>query len=326
MIPSTKHISLLNGIKKLNEWLKEIKSTKRKGKLPFKKIFALESLGVSWNKISDLEWEKNYALLKQFKRQYGHCMVPQKWTQNTSLALWVGNQRRSKKKKILKKEYINRLNNIGFAWDTHKFRWEKMYNGLINFKNRNGHCNVPTEYKKHPVLGRWVAAQGQLKKRNKLKKEYINRLNRIGFVWGRWDWSWNSYYKKLMLFKKNHGHCGVSRTYKDTFSLWTWVQTQRKNKIKGILTQDHIDKLNRVGFFWKSRIRNYQWIKKYKSLFAFKKRYGHCNVPSEYPKNPSLGGWVHSQRKKNKSNTLAKERVDQLNYVGFVWDARISTV
>ena len=54
-------------------------------------------------------------------------------------------------------------------------------------------------------------------------------------------------------------------------------------------------------------------------LSAYKKANGNCNVTREYRVNDfNLGAWVHAQR--TKSTSIAKERLDKLNALGFIWN------
>ena len=56
---------------------------------------------------------------------------------------------------------------------------------LIEFKNKNGHCDVPCTYKDKLQLGTWIATQRI--QREKLSSERKKRLNEIGFTWSFCD-------------------------------------------------------------------------------------------------------------------------------------------
>jgi len=56
-----------------------------------------------------------------------------------------------------------------------------------------------------------------------------------------------------------------------------------------------------------------------KDLQAFKRKHGHCNVPTNCDENPRLGRWVASQRHKQRLDELSETRVAQLDQLGFVW-------
>ncbi len=58
----------------------------------------------------------------------------------------------------------------------------------------------------------------------------------------------------------------------------------------------------------------------FSELCIFKNEKGHCNVPKDYERVPSLGNWVSIQRRDYKKGVLSKERVEKLTNLGFVWD------
>ena len=66
--------------------------------------------------------------------------------------------------------------------------------------------------------------------------------------------------------------------------------------------------------------RQSSWDQRFKELKAFKKTHGHCNVPSKYPPNPTLGKWVVNIRYAKKHGKLAEERVRRLDAIGICWE------
>ena len=71
-----------------------------------------------------------------------------------------------------------------------------------------------------------------------------------------------------------------------------------------------------------------QWKKRLKELKVYKKKHGDCLVPQKYECNFQLGTWVNNQRAEYKKwlrgvhTSITQERIDQLNEIDFVWDAR----
>ncbi len=58
------------------------------------------------------------------------------------------------------------------------------------------------------------------------------------------------------------------------------------------------------------------------ALKAFKKRFGHCNVPILWPENPELGTWLKNQRNYKKKGKLPQRKLQQLNDLGVEWFLR----
>lgn len=73
----------------------------------------LDALGFIWD-IDDAFWEKMFAALVQFKLQRRHCNVPQSFSENPQLGVWVNNLRR--RSKTLPPKRKARLDALGFEW------------------------------------------------------------------------------------------------------------------------------------------------------------------------------------------------------------------
>jgi hypothetical protein len=57
----------------------------------------------------------------------------------------------------LNKERLDKLDEIGFEFDVAKktLPWQTRFEQMLEFKEKNGHCNVPRHYKENPSLGTW---------------------------------------------------------------------------------------------------------------------------------------------------------------------------
>ncbi|WP_146447634.1 helicase associated domain-containing protein [Bythopirellula polymerisocia] len=96
-------------------WIKNQRRKYSEGLLSKTRIKRLEKLGFEFN-LWEASWEKMFNQLKAYKKKHGDCDVPQRWTENPELGVWVSNQRTRKRQKLLSKERIARLNKIGFSW------------------------------------------------------------------------------------------------------------------------------------------------------------------------------------------------------------------
>ena len=123
---------------------------------------------------------------------------------------------------------------------------------------------------------------------------------------------WGERYKELIRFKEENGHCVVPLCYPINTTLSHWVKRQRcQYKLKhagkrSTLTDDRETLLEELGFTWDSH--NASWEERYHDLVKFKSINGHCNVPSSYPPNPSLAGWIKCQRRYVRMYYEHKER------------------
>jgi hypothetical protein len=57
------------------------------------------------------------------------------------------------------------------------------------------------------------------------------------------------------------------------------------------LTQERIDRLNKLGFEWDVAKKVVPWEERFNEIVAYKEKYGNTNVPRNWKENPSLGEW-----------------------------------
>ena len=143
----------------------------------------------------DKQWNLQYAKLLDFKRQNEHCIVPNKYKEDTSLGTWVCRQRNYHTNNNLRKDRKELLDEIGFVWKagkgyqsgrsstTYDQIWNSQYKKLVEFKEKNGHCIVPRRHEEDLSLGRWVFTQRCCHNKNKTRADRKDLLDELGFVW-----------------------------------------------------------------------------------------------------------------------------------------------
>jgi hypothetical protein len=133
--------------------------------------------------------------LLKFKAKHGHCNVPHTYDDNPSLARWAKRQRYQYTRKLEQKQSClsdarqQKLEAVGFAWDLQTMAWQEHFNELVEYKRKNGHCNVPNRYGGNPALGIWAKTQRlhyRLYRSNKfvsrLTPERFELLTNLGFT------------------------------------------------------------------------------------------------------------------------------------------------
>jgi hypothetical protein len=143
---------------------------------------------------------------------------------------------------------------------------------------------------------------------------------------------WADAFEELLYFLRMHEHCQVPHAYEENPALARWVKRQRyqykllKEGKPSTMTQERIKALEDIGFIWDSH--NSAWEERVAELRRFKKRHGHCNVPSSYKENMRLATWVKCQRRQyklfwqGKASNITLERIEQLQELGFEWSLR----
>ena len=125
-----------------------------------------------------------------------------------------------------------------------------MFLVLLLFKMEHGHYNVPYRWSVKPKLAQWVRHQRNAYQKGKLSQDRTKKLEDLGLVWRRVETAWNEMYEKLNRYKDLFGNCNVPAGWKVDPQLGNWVNTQRKRKKQGLLSEDLIKRLDEVGFRW----------------------------------------------------------------------------
>ena len=131
---------------------------------------------------------------------------------------------------------------------------------------------------------------------------------------------WNEMYIRLIAYNNTYQSTCVPSRCEDDPGLGNWVRKQRQLYNKNKLTKDRINRLNSIGFVW--NLLNPSWNEMYERLVAYKDQYGSTCVPNRYEIDSQLGMWVSHQRRLYNTNELPEERINQLNSIDFVWNAR----
>jgi len=247
----------------------------------------LDSIGFEWKVLSDKEkiWNVYLERLQAFKAKNGHFQVPpDKGGDRFSLYHWVKKQQKmippnAEKGDPLYVERKKRLDAIGFVWHGIMDNlWEKMFLALAEYKKKHGHTRVPNRSKGSEAgaigkLGIWVYSQ-----RVKLPPKVAagdqvaiakkQKLDELGFQWAdvKADVNaekWEIMFTGLVRFYDKHGHCKVSRQYKDESNplpanLGTWMSVQRQVLLRKVEAGDEIaierkERLDALGFVWQTR-------------------------------------------------------------------------
>ncbi|CAB9505504.1 helicase [Seminavis robusta] len=145
-------------------------------------------------------WTEMYQRLVAFRQKHGHCMVPNRYDEDTQLGYWVSTQRRQYRilstagadSVPLSAERVKALEDIGFEWSavpaSHK-SWDGRFAELVSFVQQFGHAQVPMGYEDNPRLATWVSTQRQEYKllkqgrSSRLTEAKIKKLESVGFVW-----------------------------------------------------------------------------------------------------------------------------------------------
>jgi hypothetical protein len=271
--------------------------------------FAWKTPSVKWIK----QWDKQYKQLVEFKRNNGHCLVPQgyKDEDNNALGMWVSNQRREKhtnnEMRQARKELLDK---IGFAWENPNVKkdkrslWEKHHEQRVDFNRQRGHCIVTTCKDEDDKARRnWESNQRHFHVSNKLRldrKVLLDELELASKVRA-------AQYERLVEIKRTN--------------MWNM---QYEQLVISKLRLDRKVLLNELELASKVRAAQYEqlvelkrinmWNTQYEQLVEFKQTNGHCLVPRRYQEDMALGMWVNTQRGRHANNTMRQDRKDEIGF------------
>ena len=209
----------------------------------------LAALGFVWDPFSSA-WEEGFAALKQFSKREGHCQVPKRHTEDGFiLGQWIASQRSRRGK--LSPDRRERLDAIGFVWDSLSAQWEEGFVSLQKYYKREGNCLVPAKHiEREYKLGRWVSYQRKAK--DSMSAERRQRLAALGFVWDPLVMQWEEGFAVLKRFHQREHHCRVPNSYVEkSFKLGNWVGIQRR--VAGTMPAERKQRLDALGFVWRMR-------------------------------------------------------------------------
>jgi hypothetical protein len=220
---------------------------------------------------------------------------------------------RLSKKKVQK---LNDARSVSYP----EAQWSLRYEEFTQYIKEHGNALVPKRYEKNAALGMWVLRQRQEYKAGRLSKKKVQKLNDAGFVWDPNEDHWLERFEELEKYVREHGNALVHHRYKKNEALGMWVSHQRRQYKGGKLSEEKIQKLEIAGFVWDPL--EAQWLERYNELKAYVKEHGDALVPKRYKKHPALVEWIFTQRRFYKFGKLSADRIQKLEAVGFVWDAR----
>jgi superfamily II DNA or RNA helicase len=304
----------------LGQWMSKQRREFKENILDAVRLKKLNSIGFTWGEDKDAIFEENFSAMVEFYKENGHLRFPQKNT----LHRVASNLRAQFRNKTLSAEKIQRLQNIGFSLEfkeSNNIVRERRLKQLEQFYKENGHGNVTAQHKNYEQLREWLGSQRKQYVKGLLPAGTIKKIEALGFDWyskknalNRW---WNNKYAELEMLYKKTGTVIFSRNQSNV-PLHNWCGNQRGKYKKGKLTEEQIERLNRLDFKWE--VLEAAWEEKFIELIEYKKKHGHCRVPQKKEATRLLGIWCSNMRRARKTGTLPAEKIKRLEALGYIWD------
>lgn len=307
------------------------------GSLSEERIQKLEEIGMVWDSVRNLSWNRFYAEAETYRREHGDLCVPVNYVTESGLNLgtWIANQRSCRKTGTraasLTSERIEALDQIGMIWDVPDYLWIQNYALAAKYYREHGDLLIPNQYvtSEGVRLGQWIAAMRQAycgQNGYRLNEDQIRQLDEIGMVWNPYEDRWNRACDCAADFYKRHGHLNIPATYKceDGFALGQWIDRQRKQYAAGKLSAEREAKLNVLGVVWE---KVDPWEQRYALAKAYAEENGNLHVPPQFKADGIwLAKWLNEQRQiyigNRPGKRLTEDQIRRLDEIGMEWGNR----
>lgn len=219
-------------------------------------------------------------------------------------------------------DFVNILNTI----NSNINNWDIMFNELCEFKKTHGDFNVPQKMR---ALSRWKNRQVTLYNNNRLRKDRIDKLNSIGFVWNYLESQWYERYNELVDFKNKFNHIKVKRDRGPYKQLGTWLSTQRRFDKEGKLSKERKKLLMDLGVKFNTDRKAQEdenWEETFKEFMKYKKRYKKATISSTDKEHKKLFNWITTQRAAYRSGKISEYRKNKLIKAGVRLDTNKLTI
>ena len=283
----------MNGIIKdengynLGTWINRQRQEYKKGKLSEDRIELLEKIGMRFeNVLNIIGWTKMYTLAEIYFEKYGDLEIPYSLKtlngidyddKGYNLGLWISRHRKEYKKGSLSRDRTELLEKIGMRFEIkdNDEVWTQMYKLSEVYFKKYGNLEIPQKFKtlnginydeKGHNLGTWIGTQRQAYKKEKLSKEKIELLEKIGMRFENVHniIDWNEMYLLAETYFKKYGNLEILYKFKtlngidydeNGYKLGKWLTNQRQAYKKGKLSPERKELLDQIGMVWEIRIR-----------------------------------------------------------------------
>ena len=267
----------------------------------------------------DGNWCRGMQEFAAFKAMYGTALVPREYeVADFKLGRWVSSWRHRRDE--LSKEKIKQLDDMGFVWDVEEHKWQQGIRKLEEYRSEHGDLLVPRSHVASDgfPLGIWVSNRRH--GRDGRSKEKIKQLDDMEFVWDVMEHKWQQGIRKLEEYRSEHGDLLVPHSHvtSDDFPLGSWVSSRRSRRDE--LSKEKIKQLDDMGFVWD--VLEHTWQQGIRKLEEYRSEKGDLLVPRSHVTSDgfNLGRWVSNRRYQYRRDELSKEKIKQLDDMGFVWD------
>ena len=236
----------------LGKWVSHQRDKYKRNKLSEELIKLLESSfpDWSWDPLQE-DWERNFQAFQKFIKENGHARVAYDVVvDDLKIGVWVSNLKSRYKAGRLSEVQIKRVESAhpSWTWTLLDQQWEEFFQLLVDYKEKNGNCNVGSKglTKEAKALYEWVNTQRRRFKVDKLPEARKARLEAIGFSFEPID-PWLESYEILLAYVAREGSANIPVNHvEDGYFLGRWASKMRGSYKAKELTAQQIELLEKL--------------------------------------------------------------------------------
>lgn len=326
----------------LTTWLTQQRRAYKYGNLSKDQIKLLDSIGMRWESLDEISWNKYFNVYRKYIENGGSLQVPVDFIfEGAAVGQWLARVRRYRSSGIrldyLTPEREKMFEDVGIIWDHIDYVWEKNYQAALDYYLEHGDLEVSPKCLYNGVkLYNWLSDlrkvyRNEAKDRTDLTDEQIARLNAIGMRWkSQKEIIWDSGFEKAKEYFEKFGAADAPVCYitEDGYKLGVWLSKCRLRYANGTLETDKIRRLESINMVW-NKDRTKDWDVCFRCVKEYAERNGNINIPSEYKVDGIwLNKWLNEQKQiilgKRKGKKLLDEQIEKLYSVGFTVEGNIT--
>ena len=225
--------------------------------------------------------------------------------------------------------------------------WDMMYELAKKYYKHYGDLKIPNRFKtingyesdeNGYNLGVWINTQRLSYKKGTLSEDRIEKLKEIGMIFEdvHKD-TWNKMYELAKKYYKHYGDLKIPFSFKtingyesdeNGYNLGFWISTQRVKYKNGTLSEDRIEKLEKIDMIFGIG-RQDVWNKMYDLAKKYYEHHGNLKISHSFKtingyetdeKGYKLGFWISKQRINYKNGTLSEDRIEKLEEIGMIFE------
>ncbi len=242
----------------LGTWVVSRRREKKQNILPDIKIKELIKFkNWSWDAL-DYRWNLAIRSTKEYIKNKGTISIPYyyKTADGFELGRWVTRRRHEYHNGTLEQSKVKEISLIkGWDWNPIDTSWQNAFEKYKNYvkRNKTTHVKEGTKSDDGFDIYKWVLRQKKHYKNEKLKKNYIHKLNEIeGWTWdtlNHFEISYNRLKKYLSLY---HSYPKQKCKRENGSRLHQWIYAQKKKYVENKLSEEEIKKLKKLpNWKWK---------------------------------------------------------------------------